>query len=144
MWYAAASVAGTSSARFTRNECLVIGIVMPTMSTSWNASVPIEVENTWPVMRMIGTESMCASAIAVTRLVAPGPEVAMATPTLPTRRGVALGRVACALLVAHQDVADARRGHELVVERHDRTAREAEDVGDAERFEGLEDRARSR
>ncbi len=43
---AAASTPGTSSGLVTRNECLVIGIVMPTMSTSWNASVPIEVENT--------------------------------------------------------------------------------------------------
>ncbi len=83
MWYAAAMVAGTSSGRVTRKECFVIGIVMPTMSTSWNASVPIEVEKTCPVIAMIGTESMCASAIAVTRLVAPGPEVAIATPTLP-------------------------------------------------------------
>ena len=61
----------------------MIGIVMPTMSASWKASVPIRVENTWPVMQTIGTESMWASAIAVTRLVAPGPEVAIATPTLP-------------------------------------------------------------
>jgi hypothetical protein len=36
----------------------VIGIVMPTMSASWNASVPIRFENTWPVMQTIGTESM--------------------------------------------------------------------------------------
>lgn len=35
-----------SSGRVTRMECLVIGIVMPTMSASWNASVPISVENT--------------------------------------------------------------------------------------------------
>ena len=38
---------------------------------------------TWPVMNTVGTESMIASAIGVTRLVAPGPEVAIATPTLP-------------------------------------------------------------
>ena len=38
---------------------------------------------TWPVMATMGTESMCASAMAVTRLVAPGPEVAMHTPTSP-------------------------------------------------------------
>ena len=31
----------------------------------------------------IGTESMYASAIGVTRFVAPGPDVAMQTPTLP-------------------------------------------------------------
>ncbi len=58
MWYAAASAAGTSSARLTRMECFVIGIVMPTMSTSWKASVPIDVENTWPVIASSGTESM--------------------------------------------------------------------------------------
>jgi hypothetical protein len=34
-------------------------------------------------MNTVGTESMTASAIAVTRFVAPGPEVASATPTLP-------------------------------------------------------------
>ncbi len=83
MWYAAAIVAGMSSGRFTRKECLVMGIVMPTMSASWKASVPMRFENTWPVIARIGTESMCASAIAVTRLVAPGPEVAIATPSLP-------------------------------------------------------------
>lgn len=55
---AAARVAGTSSGFVTRKECFVIGIVMPTMSASWNASVPISVENTWPVIAMNGTESM--------------------------------------------------------------------------------------
>ena len=80
---ACAIAEGTSSARLTRNECFVTGIVMPTMSASWNASVPISVENTCPVIATIGTESMWASAIAVTRLVAPGPDVAMATPTRP-------------------------------------------------------------
>ena len=38
---------------------------------------------TWPVIQTIGVESICASAIPVTRFVAPGPEVAIATPTLP-------------------------------------------------------------
>ncbi len=55
---AAAIAPGMSSARFTRNECFVIGIVMPTMSASWNASVPMRFEKTWPVMQTIGTESM--------------------------------------------------------------------------------------
>ncbi len=59
----------------------MIGIVMPTMSASWKASVPITALETWPVMATSGTESMWASAMAVTRLVAPGPEVAMQTPT---------------------------------------------------------------
>ena len=61
----------------------MIGIVMPRMSASWKASVPMAAEVTWPVIATIGTESMYASAIGVTRLVAPGPEVAMQTPTRP-------------------------------------------------------------
>src|SRR5215831_1007035 len=64
---------------------------MPWMSASWNASDPIAPLGTWPVIATIATESMYASAIGVTRLVAPGPEVAMQTPTLP---------VACAYPVA--------------------------------------------
>ena len=59
------------------------GIVIPRMSASWKASVPMAAEFTWPVIATIGTESMYASAIGVTRLVAPGPEVAMQTPTRP-------------------------------------------------------------
>ena len=53
------------------------------MSTSWNASVPIKDRPTCPVMQTIATESMCAVAIAVTKFVAPGPDVAKHTPTAP-------------------------------------------------------------
>ena len=56
--YAAAMAPGISDASFTRNECFVTGIVIPTMSASWNASVPMSVENTWPVIASSGTESM--------------------------------------------------------------------------------------
>ena len=83
MWNAEAMAPAISSGRVTRKLCLVIGIVMPRMSASWKASVPIDGAATWPVMATIGTESMYASAIGVTRLVAPGPDVAMQTPTLP-------------------------------------------------------------
>ncbi len=62
---------------------MVIGIVIPRMSASWKASVPIAADATWPVIATIGTESMYASAIGVTRFVAPGPDVAMHTPTRP-------------------------------------------------------------
>jgi len=41
---------------------------------------------TCPVMQTIGTESICAVAIPVTRFVAPGPDVAKTTPTLPEAR----------------------------------------------------------
>ena len=72
-----------SAAFVTRKLCLVIGIVIPTMSASWKASVPMACEFTWPVIAKSGTESMWASAMAVTRLVAPGPDVAMQTPSFP-------------------------------------------------------------
>src|SRR5256714_12565214 len=65
---------------------LVSDSVRPKTSVSWNASVPIKLLRTWPVMHTNGTESILASAIPVTRLVAPGPLVAMATPTLPVVR----------------------------------------------------------
>lgn len=44
---------------------------------------PDSTTSTWPVMASIGTESMCASAMAVMRLVAPGPDVATQTPGRP-------------------------------------------------------------
>ena len=74
---------GMSSALVTRKLCLVMGKVIPRMSASWKASVPMAAELTCPVMATMGTESMSASARGVTRLVAPGPLVAMQTPTRP-------------------------------------------------------------
>ena len=85
-WNAARSTSGISRASCTSHECFTIGIVIPVMSHSWNASVPISVERTWPVMQTSGVESIHASAIGVTRFVAPGPEVAIATPTRPEAR----------------------------------------------------------
>ena len=49
-------------------------------STSWNAPCPSDPAATCPVRAMIGDESAYAVAIPVTRLVAPGPLVAMQTP----------------------------------------------------------------
>ena len=83
MWKASRIVSASSFASLTRKLCLVIGIVMPVMSASWNASLPTTGVGTCPVIATIGTESIFASASAVTRLQPPGPEVAMATPTFP-------------------------------------------------------------
>ena len=85
-WNAALSTDGSSSTSCTSHECLTIGIVMPVASISWNASVPISPERTCPVMQTSGVESIHASAIGVTRFVAPGPDVAIATPTSPDAR----------------------------------------------------------
>ncbi len=85
-WNAALITCGISSTSCTSHECLTIGIVIPVMSHSWNASVPIRFERTWPVMQTSGVESIHASAIGVTRFVAPGPDVASATPARPDAR----------------------------------------------------------
>ena len=86
MWNASAITLAMSSPLRTRKLCLVIGMVMPVMSTSWKPSRPIAVEGTLPVMATSGVESRCAVAMPVSRLVAPGPEVAITTPTLPVAR----------------------------------------------------------
>jgi hypothetical protein len=65
---------------------LVIGSVMPLMSISWKASLPISAAGTLPVMATIGTESRSAVPMPVTRFVAPGPDVPMHTPTRPVTR----------------------------------------------------------
>ena len=56
---------------------------MPRISASWKASVPIAADGTCPVIAMSGTESIAASINGVTKLVAPGPDVAMQTPARP-------------------------------------------------------------
>ena len=68
---------------FTIKLYLVIGMVTPAMSISWKLSRPKRLTATLHVIATIGTESIYAVAIPVTRLVAPGPEVAIHTPTFP-------------------------------------------------------------
>ena len=65
---------------------MVQGRVMPTVSASWKASLPIMWVGTWPVRQTTGTLSMSASVRPVTVLVAPGPEVTRTTPTRPVLR----------------------------------------------------------
>ena len=60
-----------------------MGMVTPVISISWKLSLPRRLLVTLQVIATMGTESMYAVAMPVTRLVAPGPEVAMQTPTLP-------------------------------------------------------------
>ena len=62
------------------------GIVIPTISDSWNESVPMRDRGTCPVITTSGTESMYAVAMPVTVFVAPGPLVTSTTPTLPVAR----------------------------------------------------------
>ena len=117
--------------------CFVIGKVMPLMSISWKASLPMSADGTLPVIATIGTESSIAVPMPVTRFVAPGPEVPMHTPTVPGDPGVPVGRVGAALLVADQDVAKLRVVAQDVVQRQDHAARVAEEDVDALAKEGL-------
>ena len=54
-------------------------------------------------------------------------------------RGVALGGVTGALLVAHEDVAQGRRVHERVVDGEDRAAGQTEHVGHPQQLERADD-----
>ena len=112
MWKAAWMYSGMWRGSVTSIECLTTGIVIPVTSASWKPSVPIRSVRTWPVMNTVGTESIIASVIAVTRLVAPGPGGRERDPDPAGGLRVALGGVAGALLVARLDV-----GHVGVVER---------------------------
>ncbi len=83
MWNAWRTAIGTSWAVMISSLCLVTERVMPIVSHSWNASVPIANVDTWPVIATIGIESMYASISGVTMFVAAGPLVTMATPGRP-------------------------------------------------------------
>src|SRR3979411_2648583 len=119
---------------------------MPTVSHSWNASLPIRCVGTCPVMHTSGMESISASVSGVTMLVAPGPDVTSTTTGCPFERArprrpqhdaglsgrarIALGGVTGALLVPHQDVLDFALLENLIVDRKHRAAGVAEDVLD--------------
>ena len=110
---------------------MVIGSVMPVMSISWNASLPMSAWGTFPVIATIGTESSWAVPMPVTRLVAPGPARAHADADLAGGAGVAVGRVGAALLVTDEDVAQLGVVAEDVVQGQDHAARVAEEHVDA-------------
>ncbi len=57
MWKASCTMRGRSAVSLTRYECLTIGSVMPVMSASWKASVPMRSLRTCQVMATSGDES---------------------------------------------------------------------------------------
>ena len=73
-------------------------------------------------------------------MVAPGPEVAMHTPTRPVATAYPSAACPAPLLVADEDVAHLRRVHQRVVCREDGPTRQAEDGVDADRLQGLDQR----
>ena len=137
-------VRGMSSTDCTRKLCLVIGIVMPTMSASWKASVPMararhlagDGDHRHGVHVGVGDRRH-----EVGRAGAAGRH---ADADLAGRLRVALGRVAAALLVADEDVAQLRRVEQRVVRREDRAAGDAEDDLGADALERADERLRLR
>ena len=58
MWNAWRTAIGMSSGASTSSLCFVHDLVMPTVSHSWKASLPIAAVGTCPVIATIGIESM--------------------------------------------------------------------------------------
>ena len=103
---------------------------MPTVSHSWNASLPIRWVGTWPVMQTMGMESISASVRPVTALVAPGPEVTSTHADLAGRARIAFGGVNRALLVANENVLQPILLVQLVIDRKHGAAGIAENLLD--------------
>ena len=80
------TVDSSVSGSVTRKTCFATDPMTAVTGASWNASVPMAALGTCPQMTTIGTESAIQSRTGVTQLVAPGPEVTMATPTSPLAR----------------------------------------------------------
>ena len=109
---------------------MVTGCVMPVVSHSWKASVPMADGGTWPVMH--DHRDRVHVGVAQRRDDVGGRRAAghHGHAGAAGGVGVALGHVAGALLVAHEDVAD-RRVDDRVVHRQDGAAGQAEDDLDA-------------
>jgi hypothetical protein len=80
------TISGIASTRSTRVFHFVTGANMSTMSTTWWASLCSLSDEAWPVIATMGARSRKASAMPVTRFVAPGPSVPIATAALPVNR----------------------------------------------------------
>ena len=106
------------------------GRVMPTVSHSWNASLPMRWVGTCPVMTTSGIESH-------KRVGEPGHRVGRARPRgdehradLAGRARIAFGGMHGALLVPHQDVLHLVLVEERVIDRQHRAAGIAEKMLD--------------
>ena len=101
---------------------------MPTVSHSWNASLPIRWVGTCPVMTTIGIESHQRVGEAGHRVGGAGPRGHQHAADLAGRARIAFGGVHGALLVPHQDVLDLVLLEQRVVDRQHRAAGIAEQV----------------
>ena len=86
----------------------VTGLNIETTSMYWCDSLCMRSRSPWPVIATSGERSRNASATAVIRFVAPGPERAEADARALGEPPVHVGHVRAALLVADGDEGDAR------------------------------------
>ena len=139
---ASAKICGMSSVRRTTKLCFTIGRVIPKMSTSWKASVPISGRRHLAGDRdhRHAVEEGVGDA---------GDEIGRARPRgrdadagLAGDAAIGVGGQRRRLLVADEDVLQAR-ARQRVVDRHDRAARIAEDVAHALALQRLDDQPRA-
>ena len=101
---------GTSAAERIWCDHLVTGFMMSTAGQLWKASCGAVVA-AWPQSTIMGTPSHMASVIGVTRLVAPGPEVATTIPAASFPSG------SVELLAMPSATCPAELSFELVIHR---------------------------
>ena len=143
MWNASAITCAMSSPSRTRKLCLVIGMVMPEMSASWKASVPISARPTWPGDRHHRDRIHLRVGQRGDQVRRARTRGRHAHADLAGGVGVSAGGVSGALLVAHQDVAQLLRVEQRVVHRQHRAAGDAEDDLDVEFLQRPDHRLRA-
>lgn len=115
MWKASARVRGTSAGPVIRKLRLVIGMVMPRMSASWKASVPMGSRETWPVIATRGTECICASASRGHETGDAGAGAGHADADVAGGLHISCGGMAVGLLVPDKNVSDVGRFEQRAV-----------------------------
>ena len=132
MWNASAITRAMSSPSRTRKLCLVIGMVMPEMSASWNASVPISAAADLAGDRHHRDRIHVCIGQRRDQVGGTGTRRRHAHADLAGGVRVSTRGVPGALLVADQHVAQLLRVEKRVVDRQHGTAGDAEDDVDVE------------
>ena len=128
---------------FTRKLCLVQERVMPNVSASWNASLPISLVETWPVMATIGMESIMESTSAGDQIGCAGAGGGAADAHLARGARLAFRREASVLLMPDEDMPDGMIVHGVIERKRD-AAGIAEDAFDVLAHQTLQQNLRAR
>ena len=143
MWNASAITRGMSLPSRTRKLCLVIGMVMPEMSASWKASVPISAASDLSGDRHHRHRIHVGVGQRSDQVGGAGARRRHAHPDPAGGVRVSTGGVTGALLVADQDVAQLLGVEKRVVDRQHGATGDAEDDVDVELLQRPDDRLRA-